>query len=78
MNKDQKHKPKYWVCHKPSEDDVLVNSARKSKSHSQDLAVHFAKCSIGGKPHTTWEDLEEQGWMCSLVELNLVDLNRVV
>jgi len=77
MNKGKKHKLKYWVCHNPLEADVLINSARKSKSHSQDLAVHFARCSIGGKLHTTWEDLEAQGWMCSLVELNIVDTNHV-
>ena len=73
MKKDQKHLPKYWVCHHPLKDDVLINSARKSKSHSQDLAIYFNKCAIGGKASTTWEDLEDQGWKCDLVELKMME-----
>lgn len=78
MNKDQKYSPKYWVCHHPKDEDVSLNTADKVYSTSIQKMIKITNSSIPGGSDLSWEDLEEQGWMCSLVELNLVDLNRVL
>lgn len=31
MKRDQKFTPKYWICHRPDSDDVILETASKSQ-----------------------------------------------
>lgn len=63
MKPDQKFTPKYWVCHNPDTDDVMIETARKS--HLDSVATFISK--RGYCP-------ENVGYQCSLIQIQLIDM----
>lgn len=63
MNSRQQFTPKYWIVHDPNSDDVLLNTARKSRTD----AVNEYREACGRYP-------EDDGMEVSLVEIKLVNI----
>lgn len=41
MNQNQKHSPKYWVCHNKQEEDVYLSTAAKDITSTMKKTSHL-------------------------------------
>ena len=67
MKANQKYTPKYWVCHRPSEDDIIIETLSKSKKDSEEKMISM----IGEE--LFYEQIDES-LLCDIIDINLVNL----
>lgn len=64
IDANQKYTPKYWVCHHPELDDVMLETADKNMHDSVRKFIRIKDY----RP-------EDIGYVCELVEIKLVNIN---
>jgi hypothetical protein len=58
MNREQKHTPKYWIGHDTKQDDVLLQTARKSRIETCEEMAHIFGWDWAASPHLKVELIE--------------------
>lgn len=79
MNKQQKLTPKYWVVHDTQTDDVFTDTLRKSKDGSEEVFLDNYGFRLAGflSDDELYEwYVDQDQYVCSLVEVKLVEINK--